>query len=147
MAQDKFPVKDVLASIDLNGKIVWKELSPEQQKSVSFWLLNRYVSCIRGNRDKQEMAIMKVNEYYNKHFYTIGVGKEKGHPLLMWQLLCASGNWGDTLVAMITRLCNRRWNVDIVGCLKARGPYRTSCSSTVAKDRYRRRSRYWSNSS
>jgi hypothetical protein len=95
MAQDKFPIKDVLASIDLNGKGVWKELSPEQQKSVSFWLLNRYVSAVRGSRDKQEMAIFKVNEHYNKHFNTIGVGKEKGHPLLMWQLLCTSGNWGD----------------------------------------------------
>ena len=95
MAQDKFPVKDVLASIDLNGKSVWKELSPEQRKSVSFWLLNRYVSCIKGSQEKQEMAIMKVNEYYNKHFNTIGVGKENGHQLLMWQLLCISGNWGD----------------------------------------------------
>jgi len=95
MAQDKFPVKDVLASIDLNGKSVWKELSPEQRKSVSFWLLNRYVSCIKGSQEKQEMAIMKVDEYYNKHFNTIGVGKENGHQLLMWQLLCISGNWGD----------------------------------------------------
>ena len=95
MAQDKFPVKDVLASIDLNGKGVWKELSDEQRKSVSFWLLNRYVSCIKGDRETQEWAIIKTNENYNKHFNTIGVGKEKGHQQLMWQLLCTSGNWGE----------------------------------------------------
>jgi hypothetical protein len=91
MAQVRLPVKDILAAIDMNAKDVWKELSNDERKSVSFWLLNRYVSAVKGNREAMELAVFKTNEYYNKHFNDIGVGKENGHPQLMWQLLCASG--------------------------------------------------------
>ena len=38
--------------------------------------------------------MFKTNEYYNKHFNDIGVGKDSGHQKLMWQLLCMSGNTG-----------------------------------------------------
>ena len=94
MAQQKLPIKDILAAVDMNAKGVWKELSDEERKQVSFWLLNRYVSAVQGNREAQELAVFKTNEYYNKHFNTIGVGKENGHQELMWQLLCMSGAWG-----------------------------------------------------
>jgi hypothetical protein len=95
MAQKRLPVKDVLAAIDMNSKSVWKELSDEEKKSVSFWLLNRYVSAVSGDREAQELAVFKTNEYYNKHFNDIGVGKDNGHPELMWQLLCASSGIGE----------------------------------------------------
>ena len=95
MAQNRLPVKDVLAAVDMNSKSVWKELSNEEKKSVSFWLLNRYVSAVSGDREAQELAVFKTNEYYNKHFNDIGVGKDNGHPELMWQLLCASGGTGE----------------------------------------------------
>ena len=94
MAQQKLPIKDILAAIDMNAKSVWKELSEEERKSVSFWLLNRYISAVQGSREEQELAVFKTNEYYNKHFNTIGVGKDNGHQELMWQLLCVSGAWG-----------------------------------------------------
>ena len=94
MAQQRLPVKDILAAVDMNAKSVWKELSLEERKSVSFWLLNRYVSAVQGDTDAQELAVFKTNEYYNKHFNDIGVGKENGHQELMWQLLCTSGATG-----------------------------------------------------
>lgn len=90
----KLPLKDILAAIDMGAKEVWDELSDDERKQVSFYLLNRYVSSQKGNRDKQELAVFKTNEYYNKHFNTIGVGRENGHQELMWQLLCMSGAWG-----------------------------------------------------
>ena len=94
MAQEKLPIKDILAAIDMNAKSVWKELSDDERKQVSFWLLNRYVSAVQGSREAQELAVFKTNEYYNKHFNDIGVGKDNGHQKLMWQLLCMSGNTG-----------------------------------------------------
>jgi hypothetical protein len=94
MAQAKLPIKDILAAIDMNAKSVWKEFTEEERKQVSFWLLNRYISAVQGSREDQELAVFKTNEYYNKHFNTIGVGKENGHQELMWQLLCMSGAWG-----------------------------------------------------
>ena len=64
-----------------------KELTEEEKKQVSFYLLNRYVSSQKGSRDSQELAVFKTNEYYNKHFFTL-----QKHKKLLWQLLCLAGN-------------------------------------------------------
>ena len=85
----KLPIKDILAAIDMNGKSVWDELSDEEKKQISFWLLNRYVSSVKGNRESQELAVFKTNEYYNKNYMEVSK-----HPKLQWQLLCMSGNTG-----------------------------------------------------
>jgi|SRR6056300_2088981 len=87
MTQTKLPIKDILAAIDMGAKNVWDEITDEERKQVSFWLLNRYVSSVNGNREKQELAVFKTNEYYNKHYMDISK-----HPKLQWQLLCMSGN-------------------------------------------------------
>lgn len=91
MAKEKLDLKQILGCVDMGYKGAWKEFTDEERKSVGFWLLNRYVSSIQGSRSKQEDSVLKTNEYFNKHFNTIGVGKEKGHQELMWQLLCMSG--------------------------------------------------------
>lgn len=90
MAQDTLPVKDILAAVDMGAKSVWDELSDEEKKQVNFWLLNRYVSSVKGNREAQELAVFKANEYYNKNWNVLGTR----HPKLQWQLLCLTGNTG-----------------------------------------------------
>jgi len=94
MAAEKIAIKEILSWIDNDVKDVWNHLEDDHKKQISFWLLNRYVSSISGSREKQELAVFKTNEYYNKHFNTIGVGKDRGHQKLMWQLLCMSGATG-----------------------------------------------------
>ena len=89
MAQQKLPIKDILAAIDMGAKSVWDELSDDERKQISFWLLNRYVSSVAGNREKQELAVFKTNEYYNKNYMDVSK-----HPKLQWQLLCMSGDTG-----------------------------------------------------
>lgn len=91
---DKLEIKEILNWIDNGYKDVWDQLEDDHKKQISFWLLNRYVASVNGSREKQELAIFKTNEYYNKHFNTIGVGKENGHQKLMWQLLVMSGSTG-----------------------------------------------------
>jgi len=86
---NKLPLKDILAAIDMGGKEIWDELSIEEKKQVSFYLLNRYVSSVKGQRDKAELAVFKTNEYYNKGFFLL-----QKHKKLLWQLLCMSGNTG-----------------------------------------------------
>jgi len=86
---NKLPVKDILAAIDMNARDVWDELSDEEKKSVSFWLLNRYLSSIKGSREKQELAVLKTNEYFNKNYMDVSK-----HPKLQWQLICLAGNTG-----------------------------------------------------
>ena len=90
MALQKLPIKDILAAMDMGAKNVWDELSDEERKQINFWLLNRYVSYVNGNRDAQELAVFKTNEYYNKNWNEFGTR----HPKLQWQLLCQSGNTG-----------------------------------------------------
>ena len=80
---DKLPLKDILGAIDMNAKEVWDELTDEQRKSVSFFLLNRYCSVVKGKRESQELAVFKTNEYYNKNYFTVAK-----HQKLLWQLLC-----------------------------------------------------------
>lgn len=86
----KLLIKDILAAIDYNAKGVWNEFSDEEKKQVSFWLLNRYVSLVEGTRDQVELAVLKVNEYYNKNWNVLGAK----HPYLQWQLLCVAGGNG-----------------------------------------------------
>ena len=88
LMSNKLPVKDILAAIDMNAKNAWDELSDDERKQVNFWLLNRYVSSVKGSREKQELAVFKTNEYYNKNWNELGTR----HPKLQWQLLCISGN-------------------------------------------------------
>ena len=94
MAAEKLAIKEILSWIDNGESTIWDQLEDDHKKQISFWLLNRYVSGIQGSRDKQELAVFKTNEYYNKHFNDIGVGKISGHPKLLWQLLCMCGNTG-----------------------------------------------------
>lgn len=89
MAQQKLPIKDVLAAIDMGAKNVWDEITDEERKQVGFWLLNRYVSSVKGSRDDQELAVFKTNEYYNKNYMDVSK-----HQKLQWQLLCMSGGTG-----------------------------------------------------
>ena len=89
MTQKRLPIKDILAAVDMGAKSVWDELDNEERKQVSFWLLNRYVSSVNGNREDQELAIFKTNEYYNKDYMVVSK-----HLKLMWQLLCQAGNTG-----------------------------------------------------
>jgi|TARA_R110000744_G_scaffold194212_1_gene313025 hypothetical protein len=94
MAAEKLAIKEILSWIDNGRSDIWNHLEDDHKKQISFWLLNRYVSGVQGSREKQELAVFKTNQYYNKHFNDIGVGKDNGHQKLMWQLLCMSGNTG-----------------------------------------------------
>ena len=89
MAQ-KLPIKDVLAALDMNAKNIYNELDDSEKKQVAFWLLNRYMASVQGSREKQELAVFKTNEYYNKNYNEI----QSKHKNLLWQLLCISGNTG-----------------------------------------------------
>jgi hypothetical protein len=88
---DKLILKDILGAIDMGAKSVYDELTDEQRKSINYWLLNRYVSSVNGNYEKQALAVFKTNEYYNKNWNELGTR----HPKLQWQLLCQAGNTGN----------------------------------------------------
>ena len=58
---NKLPLKDILAAIDMNAKNVWEDLSDDEKKQVSFYLLNRYASAIKGStQDKQLLSLIHI---------------------------------------------------------------------------------------
>lgn len=85
---DKLSIKDETAAIDLGAKDLWDNFTDEQRKQISFYLLNRYASSIRTtDREAQELAVFKTNEYFNKNFFQISK-----HSKLLWYLVCMCGN-------------------------------------------------------
>ena len=86
---EKLQIKEILSWIDNDEKDIWNHLEDEHKKQISFWLLNRYVASVSGSREKQELAIFKTNEYYNKNYMEVSK-----HQKLQWQLLCMSGATG-----------------------------------------------------
>jgi hypothetical protein len=85
---EKLAIKDITAAIDMGARDLWNSLDEEQKKQVSFFLLNRYASSIKtSDREAQELAVFKTNEYFNKHFFTLSK-----HPQLLWYLICMCGN-------------------------------------------------------
>ena len=89
---NKLPLKDILAAIDMNAKNVWDELSDDERKQVSFYLLNRYVSAIKGKTEDKQLQIFKTNQYYNKNFFTLSK-----HKKLLWYLLCMTANTSKSI--------------------------------------------------
>ena len=87
---NKIELKEKLAAVDINAKSLWDEISEEQQKTLKqeFFILNRYISSVKTTkREIQEHYVLAVNEYFNKHWYTL-----QKHPKLLWQLLCMCGH-------------------------------------------------------
>ena len=83
---------DMIPAIDLGIKDLWDAVDENGKKEIKgdLWNLNRYISSVKGSREKQELAVFKTNEYYNKNWAVLG----SNHPKLQWYLLCAAGNTG-----------------------------------------------------
>lgn len=94
MKNAKLSLKQILSLVDKGDRSAWDSFTDEERDSVNFWILNRYISSVSGSREKQENAIIKTNEIYNKNFYDIKIGKTDGHKKLMWHLLCMCGDTG-----------------------------------------------------
>lgn len=84
--------KEMMPALDAGIKELWDAAGEEGQKEIKgdLWNLNRYMSSVTGNREKQELAVFKTNEYYNKNWAVLG----NKHPKLQWLLLCQTGNTG-----------------------------------------------------
>jgi hypothetical protein len=84
--------KEMIPAIDLGIKELWDAATDEGKKEIKLdlWNLNRYISSVGGSFEKQALALVKVNAYYNKNWAVLGAN----HPKLQWQLLCVAGKTG-----------------------------------------------------
>jgi hypothetical protein len=93
---EKIELKEKLAAVDQNVKELWDAMDATQQKALKgeLFILNRYISSVKSSkREIQEHFILTVNEYYNKHWNTL----QKGHPKLLWMLLCMCSYDNETV--------------------------------------------------
>ena len=84
--------KELIPAIDMGFKDLYDAAGEDGKTDIKkdLWNLNRYISSVKGNFEKQALAVFQVNNYYNKNWAELGAK----HPKLQWQLLCVAGNTG-----------------------------------------------------
>lgn len=80
---EKLSIQNEMAQFDRKNRRFYDELTDEERKKFSNYLMIRWGSSVQGNRDLQEFYLIACNERLNKHFFAIN-----RHPRLQW--LCAT---------------------------------------------------------
>jgi hypothetical protein len=82
-AVDKLSINNEMAQFDRKNRAFYDELTDEERKKFSNFLMIRYGSSVQGSRELQEFYLIATNERLNKHFFAINK-----HPKLQW--LCST---------------------------------------------------------
>lgn len=95
---DKLNITNEMREFDRKNREFYDELTPEERKKFSLFLMLRWGSSVRASREIQEYYVMSLNERLNTNFFDIAK-----HPKLQW--LCATtvspgiGNFKHTWIA------------------------------------------------
>lgn len=87
MATAKLDIKTEMAAADLKDYNFYQNLTPEEQKSISPFVLMRYMSSVKGDADTQEWFLEMTNEMVNKNHWELS----KNHKNLLWKLIATVG--------------------------------------------------------
>lgn len=88
---DKLSIANEMRQFDLKNRNFYDDLTTEEKKKFSNYLMLRWGSAVEGNYMEQAVYVLSCNENLNKHFFDIN-----RHPKLQW--LCAttvSPGWGS----------------------------------------------------
>ena len=80
---DKLNIGNEMRQFDRKNRDFYAELTDEERKKFSTFLMIRWGSAVEGSRELQEFYLIATNERLNKHFFTLSK-----HPKLQW--LCAT---------------------------------------------------------
>ena len=80
---DKLNIANEMRVFDRKDRTFYDNLTAEERKKFSNFLMIRWGSAVEGSRDLQEFYVISCNERFNKHFFDLGK-----HPKLQW--LCAT---------------------------------------------------------
>jgi hypothetical protein len=78
---DKLTIANEMKMFDRKVRSFYDDLTPEELKKFSNFLMIRWGSAVDGSRELQEFYVIATNERLNKHFFDIGK-----HPKLQWLL-------------------------------------------------------------
>lgn len=68
-----------MREFDLKSRSFYDDLTDEEKKKFSNYLMIRWGSAVRGSADLQEFYVISTNERLNKHFFSLS-----RHPKLQW---------------------------------------------------------------
>lgn len=83
MKETKLNIFDVLKELDRCNFSYYRSLSDAEKKSMSLWVLTRWMSSSENHR---EHHLLMVNDLVNN-----GASELKNHPELQWMSLCICG--------------------------------------------------------
>lgn len=87
MATAKLDIKRELRAVDTRDYSFYENLTDEEKKAFSPYILMRYTSNFQGERDLQEWFLERTNELVNKDHWTLS----KNHKALLWKLFAGIG--------------------------------------------------------
>ena len=80
---DKLSIQNEMTQFDRKNRAFYDELTVEERKKFSNYLMIRWGSSIQGSAELQNYYLQSSNHYVNKRFFDIN-----RHPKLQW--LCAT---------------------------------------------------------
>jgi hypothetical protein len=78
---DKLNIANEMKMFDRKVRSFYDDLTAEEKKKFSNYLMIRWGSSVDGSRDLQEFYVIATNERLNKHFFDLS-----RHPKLQWLL-------------------------------------------------------------
>lgn len=81
---DRLNIGNEMRQLDAKNRDFYDELTPEERRKFSTFLMVRWGSAVDGSREIQEYYVQSVNHYLNKHFFTM-----HRHPKLQWLMATA----------------------------------------------------------
>ena len=78
---DKLSIGNEMAQFDSKNRQFFDELTDEERKKFSPFLMIRYGSSVSGSRDLQEFYLIATNERLNKKFFAVNTAQ---HKKLQW---------------------------------------------------------------
>jgi hypothetical protein len=76
---DKLTIANEMRQFDRKNRNFYDELTDEEKKKFSNYLMIRWGSAVEGSRELQEFYVIACNERLNKHFFSVSK-----HPKLQW---------------------------------------------------------------
>ena len=87
MATAKLDIKRELNAVDQKNYDFYDNLTDEERKVFSPYILMRYTASTQGDREIQEWFVEMTNEMVNKNHWDLS----KNHKALLWKLFAATG--------------------------------------------------------
>ena len=78
---DKLNIGNEMRQFDRKNRDFYNELTDEERKKFSPYLMIRWGSAVEGSRDLQEFYVISTNERLNKHFFAVNTA---AHKKLQW---------------------------------------------------------------